>query len=172
MRYERFVIAFVVLLILFAAVIVYRAFPGHEKPKNYDLKIAALEEKIDVLRREQTAIRVKLDTMERSSNAKSYMPERVIEPKADKAIVENIGADTIATRAQWLKTTKPNVYMVTIKLERLPRIGTLEIATDQGPIPPTAYRMQGDELSVLFQETQEQFIAEGGFISIRYMPED
>jgi len=164
------------MLVFFGAMLGLKSCSPREVPKADDKRVEALEARLEDLRREVTALKVKLGNVEsavRQAPAAAERPQspgRNIDDQNSRYVNETIASDNVGDRAVWRQTNRPNVYLVDVTLEKEPVPGSLAVTTDKGVMPPSSYHLTGLVLSMVFQETQEEFSANNGIITIRYLP--
>jgi len=174
MRYDKLIAGFVILLVVFSIAVSLRT----EKAKQNDFdfnRVRVLEKKVQDLREEQIAIKVKLEGLERTirdNNVENPRTAQISQEMDDGRYVnENITSDNVLERTIWNQTNKPGVYLVNIVLQKAPNKASLLISTSKGVVPQNSYNLISDtEISIVMQDTMDQFISSGNYIKIRYMP--
>lgn len=130
-----------------------------------------LEDELKKVKVEQTSIKAKLLNLERAVRSKKSSPTGLsssINDLPDSFVTEVVSRDNVDSKAVWNQTNRPDVFLVSVRLEREPNPNTLLVWTGLGVLPFNAYRVDGKTLSILFEQPREAFIASNNFINIRY----
>ncbi len=156
-------------------------FPGCKQRNKTDsqaeLNIDIIEIKNDLerLKQENTMTKARLSNFEelirsRQEINNSQVENTDSEDTGNSFIIENIVSSNIDTKTAWNQTNKANLYVVSVKLEKEPYPNSILVWTGKGLLPFSAYKTQGLNMSIMFNQSKEDFISSNNFINIRYIP--
>ncbi len=174
MRYERIIAIFFVLIAVFFCIFIikYMEIRRASEPVTDAVRISGGSD-VDSLKKDIIALKVKLENLERvvrSEKAPSQEPNApVSEGVEDRFITENVNRDNLNTKATWNQTNRSGLYIVNIALEKEPFEKTILVWTGLGLLPASGYNVNGKTLSVILQQTREEFMSGNNFINIRYI---
>ncbi|MBN1353664.1 MAG: hypothetical protein JW994_03215 [Candidatus Omnitrophica bacterium] len=125
-----------------------------------------LQNEMGKIKSEQTALKVKLASLEKIVRSETETPEK---EKQDLGfMLESINPENVDNRAVWGKTNKSDLYIVTTHLEKTPLPNSVIIWTGLGILPYEAYRIEGNSVSIIIRQSKETFVSSNNYINIRY----
>lgn len=174
LKYEKIIPVFVGLLVVFFILIGLKWIGiGFSKNSNQET-ISTLREEIKELKREQTALKMRLGDYESmrvqdqsAANPQDEIPQNL---NPSNFIVDIVTKDNIDLKAKWSTTNKDGIYVLTIRLDYEPQPGLVLVWTGMGMLPVTSYSINAGSVSIATQQTREMFIASNNFVNVLYVP--
>lgn len=174
LKYEKIIPVFIGLLAVFFILIGLKWIGiGFSKNSNQET-ISTLRDEIKELKREQTALKMKLGDYE-SMQAQGHgavNPQDEISQNLNPSnfIVDIVTKDNVDLKAKWSTTNKEGIFMLTVRLDYQPQPGLVLVWTGMGMLPVTSYSINAGSVSIATQQTREMFIASNNFVNVLYVP--
>jgi len=179
LRQQHIIIFFVVLLIAFFIIFGIKSTQDEvdKKSPSKKYKTTDIAKEINELKNSQAAIKATLASLEskiRNQAPVSATTEDLTEDQSAQFsgvfITEAINRKNAGTKAKWQDTNQPNAFIISVYLENEPAPSSLLVWTGLGILPFSAYKVEGNILNIIFQQSQEVFMNANNYINIRYFP--
>ena len=178
-KYGRLVALFIGLLILMLLIVLIRNLGSGRNNNSYSISGANDDsDGLDAIKKEQKQMMARLENLERAvRGAGTSLPKpsgildvSLVDEIAENFMTESVNRENISQKATWNATNKPNIFIVSINAEKEPNPKTAFVWTGNGILPVGSYKIEGKVVSIILQETKEEFLQQNNFINIRYLP--
>jgi len=167
MKYEKIIITFIVLLAVFSAVIFIQRFTSGREGGRTAAGIEDVKRENEDLRFRLNALEKAVDPARPSSNPSAAF--QVSGDITDRFVTVLVNRENIDSISVWNNTKMPGISFVNVSLTRDPAPETIMVWTGMGVLPVNAYKVQDKTISVIMQQSKEDFIASNNYINIRYI---
>ena len=179
-KYEKILIVFIVILIAFFAIVLIQMNNARSQ-YNKEKEINSLDKTDDKLQQRLSELEEKQKTLEEKTDKKTQVIIKDEKKPSEKPlnrvdvdlvkylVTETINKDNLQTKTRWQPTNTSGISVIAVKLDFEPVEDSIMVWSGMGLLPVDSYRVQDvNTLLIIFQQTQEAFVAGNNYINIRY----